>query len=352
MLDPAATGPRRALKHDLAADMLVVNPAFDYTGGVSVPCSLRMMDNALAVTSGGWVGVGTAHPVSKYHVNLPSDVETHNVSKYVLASSDIIDLKSTAISFTDPSVLSIHQALAHDVTPNALRLNNLLDFASVNIGADHLIVESGGTVLVNGSVLTVVGGQVGVNTATPAYGLDVCTSCNISGTLHVSTISALGTDLIISSPNRITLNAPEIDLTGNLNIVNKNKIDIEDHLLVLGKQASGVDVTDTVMDGCGIKLDHTFTNTPFGIDPASIEQSLRWRAKNGWYNFDGSQVMPANRSRWELSGGNFMIKGHHCSYMFAIDPTTCELQLYKVTVDPVFFNETQTLVGVFSGFVA
>eukprot|EP00798_Chlamydomonas_sp_ICE-L_P019703 gene19703-26394_t len=40
-----------------------------------------------------------------------------------------------------------------------------------------------------------------------------------------------------------------------------------------------------------------------------------------------------------------MIKGAGgCSYMFSVDPVSCELQLYKVAVDPVTMEETSTLL--------
>ena len=350
VIDPLAPATRKvAFSHDLAADKLVINTHGDYTEGVSVPSSLAVKTDALAVTKAGFVGVGTLGPVSKFHVSLPSDVETHDVQKFVLTSSTLVDLKSTAINFCDPAVTTPHQAFKHDVNPNVLRVNNLLDFASVNFGTDSLTIDSLGKSKFNSTALTVIGSQVGINTDAPKFPLDVAADARIRGELFISKLSAdAGKDLVFRSPNTITLDAPKIEITGTFNVINKTEVDIEDYLLVLAKNGNNSDAT---LDGSGIKLDHAFDNLPAGVEPATVEQSLRWRAKSGWYNVDGTAVAIAKKSRWELGGGNFMIKGPgHCSFMFAVDPTSCELQLFKVFVNPVSKVETQTLIGVFGEF--
>eukprot|EP00798_Chlamydomonas_sp_ICE-L_P019701 gene19701-26393_t len=274
--DPSATTRKVALKHDLVSDKLVINSENDYAYGVALPSALAIQSTAFTVSDSRSVGFGTDSPVSKLHVSLPSEVETHDVQKFALTAASLVDLKSAAISFSDPTVTATRQAFKHDVQVNALMINDLLDFDSINFGTNNLVIDNVGNSRFNSTALTIVGDRVGVATATPDYALDVATDARVAGNLYASSIVAdEGKDLYFKSPNSITLDAKEINMKGTINVVNKSEVDIEDYLLVLAKQSEGANSTDVAIDGSGIKLDHRFQNLPSSVDPASVEQSFR-----------------------------------------------------------------------------
>eukprot|EP00798_Chlamydomonas_sp_ICE-L_P019710 gene19710-26401_t len=91
---------------------------------------------------------------------------------------------------------------------------------------------------------------------------------------------------------------------------------------------------------CGERIDpHALsehTSGGFGIKSKSkpiysdkSDVSLLWQIDNGLHQKDGTLVPVTSRSRWEMSGGNFLMKGEEgFNYMFAIEGGY--LSLYRV----------------------
>eukprot|EP00798_Chlamydomonas_sp_ICE-L_P002306 gene2306-8596_t len=75
--------------------------------------------------------------------------------------------------------------------------------------------------------------------------------------------------------------------------------------------------------GFGIKS----KSKPIYSDKSDV--SLLWQIDNGLHQKDGTLVPVTSRSRWEMSGGNFLMKGEEgFNYMFAIEGGY--LSLYRV----------------------
>jgi hypothetical protein len=94
---------------------------------------------------------------------------------------------------------------------------------------------------------------------------------------------------------------------------------------------------DSTMDGAGMTIDHVFQYMPAGGD---YKQSIEWHSMDGLFQSDGNLITDVpSRSRWEVAGGNLMIRGvNDTSFMFGIDDAG-NLNVYKVV------NDVPTLAG-------
>ena len=78
------------------------------------------------------------------------------------------------------------------------------------------------------------------------------------------------------------------------------------------------------------------------LNSKNTNASMLWRHRNGLFNPDGTVVSAPMRSSWELSGGNFTIKGDEgYDYMFAIEGGC--LSIYRTDVSGK--NELVTRFG-------
>ena len=106
---------------------------------------------------------------------------------------------------------------------------------------------------------------------------------------------------------------------------------------------SMVSVQDALFDGAGIVIDHKFNNLPGGVVESDYRQSIEWQSKQGMFKSDGSLVDVTKRPRWEVSGGNLMVRSvNNVGYMFGVADNG-DFNLYKVVKDA---NGVETSVEV------
>ena len=233
----------------------------------------------------------------------------------------------------------------------------------------------------NGSSQYFSGSKVGMNWATPPVA-EPTVELDVNGTIYARNSVQTSNVFNIATSNtmtigwnvnqlgqtdlkKIVLQADSIEMVGDLNMMNKTDLRVEDTMIYLGTIPGETTVngvvdasnaappgtySDTHYDGSGIIL----WNLPDGYQafanasglPASevpayadYQQSLRWYKRGGVFDTVnvGSYVPAWNRSSWEVSGGNMTLRAGtgHSSYMFAIDYTDDSLKLYKVSATSI-----------------
>lgn len=227
----------------------------------------------------------------------------------------------------------------------------------------------------NGNAHYFSGSKVGINWANapfaqPQAELDVNGTIIARTALQASNLWALGGNTMTlgwdvnalgqADLKKIVLQADTIEMVGDINMMNKTDLRVMDTAIYLGHipgettldgnvdQANATapgTYSDTYYDGAGVILwnlpdgyeaFYNAASVPAADKPvlADYQQSLRWYKRGGVFDsVNVGQYVPAwNRSAWEVSGGNLMLRSGtgHASYMFAVDYTDDSLKLYKV----------------------
>jgi predicted protein tyrosine phosphatase len=106
---------------------------------------------------------------------------------------------------------------------------------------------------------------------------------------------------------------------------------------------------DADVDGAGMQIATVAPRLPVTANAADYERSIKWRAEDSWFTAAGVPTpnTPARRPRWEVSGGNLLIRaGGTVSYLFGVSDDG-KLQLFKVTKDPSTHAESSIKVFEF-----
>jgi hypothetical protein len=78
-------------------------------------------------------------------------------------------------------------------------------------------------------------------------------------------------------------------------------------------------------------VDNAIANAPAGHEDAVI----KWDAKQGMYNPDGTLVSANERSAWEVSGGNFVLGGDGiCDYVLGVENNRLKVWMRDRTTNP------------------
>jgi hypothetical protein len=144
--------------------------------------------------------------------------------------------------------------------------------------------------------------------------LAVAGNAAFGGNVDVAAGKIIKTEQIDARDSLLILNAADVALTGNLNIVGSlNAIDttvvnIEDKQLTLAHSSNGLVDGLLTNDGAGLRV----FGLPQGVDPQATdpddpryEKSISWR-----YNVNGLSSLGSNattESFWEMKGGQFRL---------------------------------------------
>jgi hypothetical protein len=340
--------------------------AFDFMGSASGSAQFQLGTESVTLSAGT-----TANQLLRMfgsNVEIRGAVLNANARLDVKDSTAIMKLSNTELAFApklDPSDVTI-------VTIGGIVGGN----ADTTVPAKFLTNAAGSPkTWLNAGAAYFSGDRVGLNwrvgapAAEPAAELDVngtviarvaVQSSNVWAMPSSNTMS-IGWDMsLLGSSNlrKIILQADTIEMVGDINQMNKTDLRIQDTSIFLGHipnentldgvtdaaNAAGPGAySDTFYDGSGVILWNlpdgyqTFFGAASVADKpefADYSQSIRWYKRGGMFSTvtPGTFVSPWNRSSWELSGGNFTMRGvtGHASYMFAIDTADDSLKLYKV----------------------
>lgn len=111
-----------------------------------------------------------------------------------------------------------------------------------------------------------------------------------------------------------------------------------------------VSLTDNdSLDGAGMMTTTLPSLIPTDGIQDDFERSVRWRARSGWVTRFGKMLPLTERPRWEVSGGNMLIRsGGPTSYLTAVDYEDGSYQLWKVDRDSITGAESHhKVMGVF-----
>ena len=299
-------------------------------------------------------------------------------NKTVLCNDAGIELKNTAYANV------VRMGVAHSPSDDVLRLNPNNQYAGgvfingntvqvsnvgqVSIGTDHLPEQTltvGGDVTITGniSVSQIVTNNVTSNTGyvTVSPGVINLNALNtfINVTIYDSapgSFTVIGTTIYDEEMLRAMLYTHYFYITVNGNDGTTVYSDIRYNILTSKEELFldplahrftftydstdwfQINSTATIIvrnEGCGMIVNPTSIDyNPTNAEPWVFQQSVRMYNNSGYFDANTSwNTNVLTQPRWEISGGNLMMKNHSSvRYMFAID-FNGSLVLYKVTLD-------------------
>ena len=291
---------RMGVVHTSADDVLWLNPNNQYVGGVCIN------GNTVQVSNVGQVSIG-ADPLPQQTLTVDGNVTiTDNIS----ASQIITNNVTSNTGFVT-------------VSPGVINLNALHTFINVTVydsapGSFTVI----GTTIYDEEML-----QAMLNTRYFYITIDGHDGTTVYSDTRYNILTATEELFLDPTAHRFTFTYDSTDWFQS-------------------------DTTATIVvrnEGCGMVVNPTSIDyNPTNADPSVFQQSVRMYNNDGFFAANTSwNANVMTQPRWEISGGNLMMKNHtSVRYMFAIDYNG-SLILYKITVDSVTGAETSSVVNVF-----
>ena len=344
---------------------------------------------------------GSSAPNASGTASISFDTTSATISTGTAGSQQLNILASnifaSAAVFNANADVQVKGAYAIQKTSNSLAFAQYLsssDAQTVSIGGIGGGAQDSNTVAtfqtsaltgpkawLNGSSQYFSGSKVGMNWSSPPVA-EPTVELDVNGTIYARNSVQTSNVFNVASSNtmtigwnvnqlgqtdlkKIVLQADSIEMVGDINMMNKTDLRVEDTMIYLGTIPGETTIngvvdasnaappgtySDTHYDGSGIVLWNlpdgyqAFASAP-GLPPADVpayadyQQSLRWYKRGGVFDTTnaGSYIPAWNRSSWEVSGGNMTLRAGtgHSSYMFAIDYTDDSLKLYKVSATSI-----------------
>ena len=205
--------------------------------------------------------------------------------------------------------------------------------SEINIDANEVRVPGATYTTLGGGQFAADLTVTGATTLSSLAGTDIVASTKFVGNTFNARNPA--TDTLVVTAKKVVLDC-DVDITGSLDTLASQIINIQDKVLMLGAvdaNADGVvDTTDVTRDGSGLVIPGAPVNMPGGTDAALYEHSIKWNVRDGDFKVDGSDVAVHKKPLWELNGGAMCISG--------VDHVERQAQFFFA---PVFEAGTSTL---------